>query len=80
MIVLFPLTFLSNAMVPTSTLPGWLKAFTRNNPVSHIVDGCRYLLDGTGSAADVRSAIIGSFLVLAVMAPWTIARYQRRNA
>ena len=80
MIVLFPLTFLSNAMVPTSTLPGWLKAFTRNNPVSHIVGGCRYLLDGTGSAADVRSAIIGSFLVLAVMAPWTIARYQRRNA
>ena len=80
MIVLFPLTFLSNAMVPTSTLPGWLKAFTRNNPVSHIVDGCRYLLDGTGSSADVRSAIIGSLLVLAVMAPWTIARYQRRNA
>ena len=80
MIVLFPLTFLSNAMVPTSTLPGWLKVFTRNNPVSHIVDGCRYLLDGTGSAADVRSAIIGSLLVLAVMAPWTIARYQRRNA
>ena len=80
MIVLFPLAFLSNAMVPTSTLPGWLKAFTRNNPVSHIVDGCRYLLDGAGSSADVRSAIIGSLLVLAVMAPWTIARYQRRNA
>ena len=80
MIVLFPLTFRSNAMVPTSTLPGWLKAFTRNNPVSHIVGGCRYLLDGTGSSTDVHSAIIGSFLVLAVMAPWTIARYQRRNA
>jgi len=81
MIVLFPLTFLSNAMVPTSTLPGWLKAFVRNNPVSHIVDGCRYLLDGTtGSAGDVRAAIIGSLLVLAVMAPLTVWRYQRRNA
>ena len=80
-IVLFPLTFLSNAMVPTSTLPGWLKAFVRNNPVSHIVDGCRYLLDGTtGSAGDVRAAIIGSLLVLAVMAPLTVWRYQRRNA
>ena len=80
-IVLFPLTFLSNAMVPTSTLPGWLKVFVRNNPVSHIVDGGRYLLDGTaGSAGDVRAAIIGSLLVLAVMAPLTILRYQRRNA
>jgi len=81
MIVLFPLTFLSNAMVPTSTLPGWLKAFVRHNPVSHIVDGGRYLLDGTaGSAGDVRAAIIGSLLILAVMAPLTVVRYQRRNA
>ena len=80
-IIMFPLTFLSNAMVPTSTLPGWLKVFVRNNPVSHIVDGCRYLLDGTaGSAGDVRAAIIGSLLVLAIMAPLTVFRYQRRNA
>ena len=80
-IVLFPLTFLSNAMVPTSTLPGWLKAFVRHNPVSHIVDGGRYLLDGTaGSAGDVRAAIIGSLLILAIMAPLTVVRYQRRNA
>ena len=81
-IIMFPLTYLSNAMVPTSTLPGWLKAFVRNNPLSHIVDGCRYLLDGTatGSAEDVRTAIIGSLLVLAVMAPSTVIRYQRRNA
>ena len=80
-IVLFPLTFLSNAMVPTSTLPGWLKAFVSHNPVSHIVDGDRYLLDGTaGSAGDVRAAIIGSLLILAIMAPLTVVRYQRRNA
>ena len=81
-IIMFPLTYLSNAMVPTSTLPGWLKAFVRNNPISHIVDGCRYLLDGTatGSAEDVRTAIVGSLLVLAVMAPSTVIRYQRRNA
>ena len=80
-IIMFPLTFLSNAMVPTSTLPGWLKVFVRHNPVSHIVDGCRYLLDGTaGSAGDVRAAIIGSLLVLAITAPLTVFRYQRRNA
>ena len=80
-IVLFPLTFLSSAMVPVAGLPSWLRAFVRNNPVSHIIDGDRYLLDGTtGSARDVHMAIIGSLVVLAVMAPLTIARYQRRNA
>ena len=37
--------------------------------------------DGTaGSAGDVRAAIIGSLLILAVMAPLTVVRYQRRNA
>nr|WP_128774029.1 ABC transporter permease [Actinomyces oricola] len=80
-IVLFPLTFLSSAMVPVSTLPSWLQVFVRHNPVSHIIDSSRYLLDGaTGSTRDVYMAIIGSLVVLAAMAPLTIARYQRRNA
>jgi ABC-2 type transport system permease protein len=36
---LFPLTFLSNAFVPVTTLPGWLQAFVKVNPVSHLVSG-----------------------------------------
>lgn len=34
MMILFPLTFLSNAFVPVETLPGWLAGFVRVNPVS----------------------------------------------
>ena len=43
MLVLFPLTFLSNAFVPVNTLPGWLKAFVKVNPVSHLVSAARAL-------------------------------------
>ena len=32
------------------------------------------------AAGDVRAAIIGSLLILAIMAPLTVVRYQRRNA
>ena len=37
MMIMFPLTFLSNAFVPADTLPGWLQTFVKINPVSHVV-------------------------------------------
>ena len=40
---LFPLTFLSNAFVPTETLPTWLRIFAEWNPITSIVASCRYL-------------------------------------
>ena len=41
MMILFPLTFLSNAFVPVTSLPGWLAAFVKINPVSHLVSATR---------------------------------------
>ena len=43
MLVLFPLTFLSNAFVPADTMPGWMQAFVNVNPVSHLVTAVREL-------------------------------------
>ena len=40
---LFPLTFLSNAFVPVSTMPGWLQAIAYWNPFSATVQGVRQL-------------------------------------
>ena len=40
---LFPLTFLSNAFVPTETLPTWLRFFAEWNPITSIVASARYL-------------------------------------
>ncbi len=38
LIVLFPLAFVSNAMVPTQHMPGWLRAVADWNPVSPVPD------------------------------------------
>ena len=38
-IVLFPLAFVSNAMVPTLHMPGWLQAIANWNPVSAVMRG-----------------------------------------
>jgi ABC-2 type transport system permease protein len=40
------LPFLSGAFVPTETMPGWLQAFTANQPMTHIVAAMRGLLTG----------------------------------
>jgi len=41
---IFPLTFVSSAFVPTSTMPGWLRVFAENQPVTHVVEAVRALL------------------------------------
>ncbi|MEY9855898.1 ABC-2 type transport system permease protein [Catenulispora sp. GAS73] len=41
------LPFLSGAFVPTSTMPGWLQAFTSNQPMTHIEDTLRGLMMDT---------------------------------
>ena len=41
MMVLFPLTFLSNVFVDPSTMPGWLQAFVKVNPITHLVAAVR---------------------------------------
>ncbi len=45
MMILFPLTFLSNAFVPVQTLPGGLQTFVKVNPVSHVVSAVRDLVN-----------------------------------
>jgi ABC-type multidrug transport system permease subunit len=42
-LILFPLTFLSNAFVPTETLPSWLQPVAEWNPVSVLTQATREL-------------------------------------
>ena len=78
MIVLFPMTFASNAFVPADTLPGWLKSFVDVNPVSHLVTAARDLTVGNGITADAGWALLGAAVVVAVFAPLTVRAYMRR--
>jgi ABC-2 type transport system permease protein/oleandomycin transport system permease protein len=76
---LFPLTFASSAFVPVETMPDWLAWFARNNPVTHAVNGARYLILGEpwGFPADVLKALAWIIILLAVFIPFAISRYRR---
>ncbi|HEU5025723.1 MAG TPA: ABC transporter permease [Spirillospora sp.] len=76
---IFPLAFGTNMAVPTRTLPGWLQAWVKVNPVSHAVDACRGLLVGGPVAHDAILTLLWSAVFLAVFAPLAVLAYRRRS-
>ena len=78
MMIMFPLTFLSNAFVPMETLPGWLEAFVKINPVSHVVTAVRNLMNDGAVTAEVGWALVGCVAVVAVFAPLAVRNYSRK--
>jgi ABC-2 type transport system permease protein len=78
MLIMFPLTFLSNAFVPVETLPGWLAAFVQVNPVSHVVSAVRDLANNGAVTGEVGWAVVGCAVVVAIFAPLSVATFRRR--
>jgi ABC transporter DrrB family efflux protein len=78
LIILFPLAIVSNAMVPTSGMPGWLQVIANWNPVSAVTAAARHLFGNPNPSASlsawpmqhpVVAAVLWSLAILAVFAP-----------
>ncbi|MFF2176500.1 ABC transporter permease [Lysinibacillus sp. NPDC058147] len=79
MLVLFPLTFLSNAFVPAETLPNFLQWFVKINPISHLVTAVRELSNSGTVGWDLSASLIGAAIVVIIFAPLTVRAYMRRT-
>ncbi|EHN09249.1 putative daunorubicin-DIM-transport integral membrane protein ABC transporter DRRC [Patulibacter medicamentivorans] len=77
MLILFPLTFLSNAFVPVDTLPGWLESFVNVNPVSHLVSATRDLANHATISGEVGWTLLAGLVVIAIFAPLSVRSYKR---
>jgi ABC-2 type transport system permease protein len=77
MLLLFPLTFLSNAFVPVRTLPGPLATFVKINPVSHLVSATRDLANHATISGEVGLTLLAGFVVIAIFAPLSVRSYKR---
>jgi ABC-2 type transport system permease protein len=78
LMVMFPLTFLSNAFVPTGTMPGWLETFANINPVSHVISAMRDLANNGHIGADAGWALLGCAVVVAIFAPLSVRTFTRK--
>lgn len=78
MMIMFPLTFLSNAFVPVETLPHWLRVFVDINPVSHVVTAVRDLANDFTFGSAVGWALLGCVAIIAIFAPLAVHSYSRK--
>ena len=77
--VMFPLTFISNVFVPPESLPGWLQAFVRVNPISILVGAVRGLMHGNVDTGQLGLIIVISAGLIVVFGPITMYAYRRRS-
>ncbi len=78
MMVMFPLTFLSNAFVPVNTLPSALKWFATVNPVSHLINAVRQLVMQGSIGHDFWLTLLGAVVIVLIFAPLTVRFYMRK--
>jgi ABC transporter DrrB family efflux protein len=87
-IVLFPLAFVSNALVPTQHMPQWLQDIADWNPVSAATAGARELWGNPNPSHTIQAwpmqhpveaALIWSVVILAVAGPLASHFFKRRT-
>jgi ABC transporter DrrB family efflux protein len=80
---LFPviiLTFTSSTLVPVATMPGWLQAFAKINPITVIVGALRALCLGGPTARPASEALAWIGILLLATVPAAISRYRHATS
>jgi ABC-2 type transport system permease protein/oleandomycin transport system permease protein len=81
LIWIFPLTFLSSAFVPISTMPGWLQAFANNQPVTYTIDAMRAmaLAHGGPIVPSLWKSLVWLAAIFVVFIPLAVRAYRRAS-
>lgn len=79
LIWLFPLTFVSAAFVPVSSMPGWLQAFAKNQPVTIVIDEMRALALGGPLGVHAWQSALWLAGIFAVFVPLAVRAYRRTS-
>jgi ABC-2 type transport system permease protein len=84
-VLFLPLSFVSNAFVPTQGMPAWLRDFANWNPMSAVAATCRKLFGGNVPTPDAwpmqhpeLALVIWSVGLIAVFAPLAVYLYRRK--
>jgi ABC transporter DrrB family efflux protein len=85
-LLVFPLTFVSSAYVPVSTMPSWMQPIAEHQPITVMTNAVRGLTQGQSAEAlighsaahDVVLSLIWTVAIVAVFAPLAFRRYSRR--
>jgi ABC transporter DrrB family efflux protein len=76
--LIMPLTFASSVLVPAASMPGWLQAFVKINPISIFAEAMRGLMLGGPVATPVLQSAAWILGICLVFGALTVGLYQRR--
>lgn len=79
-VFIFPLAFASSIFVPVQTMPTWLQAFVRNQPVTFVAAAGRHLALGVPDGGATWKIIVWCIGILVVFVPLSIRAYQHRTS
>jgi ABC-2 type transport system permease protein/oleandomycin transport system permease protein len=74
---IFPLVFASTVFVPLRSLPGWLQAFARANPISNTANALRALTEGGAITLPLTYTLLWVSAILAVFVPLATRNYRK---
>lgn len=85
-LAVFPLTFVSSAYVPVSTMPSWLRGVAANQPITIMVNAVRSLTEGSkvqvllhhDAAHFVWLSLLWAAGIVVVFVPFAVTRFNRR--
>ena len=78
-LAMFPLVFGSNLLVPAATMPGWLQAFVKVNPMTDLTSAERGLLTGGPVGTAALHSLLWALGIFVVFAPLAVRAYRRRT-
>ena len=78
-VFLMPLTFASNIFVGLGTMPPWLRAVVRHNPVTHLANASRGLMHGQEVGSDIAWVLAASAAIVLVAAPIALRMYHQER-
>jgi ABC-2 type transport system permease protein len=88
LLILFPLAFVSNAFVPTQSMPSWLGTIAAWNPVSAMASAVRHLFGNPNPSATIDAwpmqhpvvaSVLWSLVIIAVCSPLAVRLFRRRT-
>jgi ABC-type polysaccharide/polyol phosphate export permease len=80
LLAVIPLIFTSSTFVPIATMPGWLQAFAKVNPITITVDALRALCLGGPTATHLWQALAWTGGLLLVTVPAAVIGYRHTTA
>jgi daunorubicin/doxorubicin transport system permease protein len=78
MMIMFPLTFASNIFVSPATMPGWLEAFVKVNPVTLLTTASRGLMSGHPDGGATVWVLVVTAAFTLVFGPLTMHAYRSK--